>query len=63
MKIFQKGEREVDESYFLQCLACNCVVEGAKRVRGKRGRGALKKHLFLLRATRLVPLQEGMLKL
>ena len=46
------GEIEVDESYF-----------GAKRVRGKRGRGAGKKtSMFLLRATRLVTLREGMLK-
>ena len=37
------GEIEVDESYF-----------GAKRVRGKRGRGAGKKtSVFLLRATHL----------
>ncbi|WP_427846111.1 hypothetical protein [Campylobacter troglodytis] len=26
------AEMEVDESYFLQCLARNCVVEGAKCV-------------------------------
>ena len=39
------GEIEEGESYFLLRLtARNCVVEGAKRVRGKRGRGA-KKHL------------------
>ncbi|WP_185908992.1 hypothetical protein [Campylobacter troglodytis] len=32
--------------------SCNCVVEGAKRVRGKRGRGADKKTpVFLLRYT------------
>ncbi len=38
------GEIEVDESYF-----------GAKRVRGKRGRGVGRKTpVFLLRATRLV---------
>ena len=41
MKKFQKGEIEIAESYF-----------GAKRVRGKRGRGAGKKTpVFLLRAT------------
>ena len=37
------GEIEVDESYFLLRYTRNCVVEGARRVRGKRGRGASKK--------------------
>ena len=46
------GETCVDDSYFLQCYARNCVVEGAKRIRGKRGRGANRKtSVFLLRAT------------
>ena len=43
------GEIEVDESYFLLRLtARNCVVEGARRVRGKRGRGAEKTPYFVL---------------
>ncbi|WP_282432285.1 hypothetical protein [Campylobacter troglodytis] len=41
---------EVDESYFLLRYTSNCVVEGAKRVRGNRGRGVSKKTtVFLLR--------------
>ena len=37
------GEIEVDESYFLLRFARNCKAECAKRVRGKRGRGAGRK--------------------
>ena len=36
-------EIEIDESYFLLRYTRNCVAEGAKRVRGKRGRGAGRK--------------------
>ncbi|TQR53300.1 hypothetical protein [Campylobacter troglodytis] len=43
------GEIEVDESYFLLRLtARNCVVEGAKRVRCKRGRGAGRKSFYFV---------------
>ena len=46
------GEIEERESYFLFLYTRNCVVEGAKRVRGKRGRGVGKKtSMLLLRAT------------
>ncbi|WP_142693848.1 transposase [Campylobacter troglodytis] len=41
---------EVDESYFLLRFVLQLLAEGAKRVRGKRGRGAGKKmFVFLLR--------------
>ena len=47
------GEIEVDESYF-----------GARRVRGKRGRGASRKTpVFLLRATRLVTASKRFAKM
>ncbi|TQR58147.1 hypothetical protein [Campylobacter troglodytis] len=48
-KFFYKisTEIEVGESYFLQCLASNCVVEGAKRMRGC-GAGR-KRFYFVLR--------------
>ncbi|WP_142692469.1 hypothetical protein [Campylobacter troglodytis] len=44
------GEIKGGESYFLQGFACNCVVEDAKRVRGKRGISK-KRSVFLLRVT------------
>nr|WP_185908551.1 hypothetical protein [Campylobacter troglodytis] len=41
--------------------SCNCVAEGAKRVRGKRGRGAKNVCVFTS-CYALVPLRECMLK-
>ena len=44
------GEIEVYESYFLLRFVLQLLAKGAKRVRGKRGRGAGKKTpMFLLR--------------
>ena len=34
------GEIEVDENYFLLRFVLQLLAEGAKRMRGKRGRGA-----------------------
>ena len=54
------GEIEVDESYFLLRFVLQLLAKGAKRVRGKRGRGAGRKSFYFV--TPLVPLREGMLK-
>nr|WP_221887137.1 hypothetical protein [Campylobacter troglodytis] len=54
------GEIEVDENYFLLRYTSNCVVEGARRVRGKRGRRTGKKRsMFLLRATHSSLCEKG----
>ena len=45
------ADLEVDEGYFLQRQARNCGVEGAKRMRGKRGHETGKKMpIFSFRA-------------
>ncbi|WP_246059130.1 hypothetical protein [Campylobacter troglodytis] len=46
------GEIEVDESYFLLRYTHNCVVEGARIVRGKRGRRADRKSFYFVLHTR-----------
>ncbi|WP_185908971.1 hypothetical protein [Campylobacter troglodytis] len=53
-------EIEVDESCFLLPCISNCVVEGEKRVRGKRGREAENVYVFTSCYTP-IPLLEGML--
>ena len=37
---------EIAESYFLLRFCRNCVVEGAKRMRAKRGHGAENTSIF-----------------
>ncbi|TQR47551.1 hypothetical protein DMC01_13315 [Campylobacter troglodytis] len=52
---------EIAESYFLLRFCRNCVVEGAKRMRAKRGHGAKNTCIFTSYYT-LITLREGMLK-
>ena len=52
---------EIYESYFLLRFCRNCVVEGAKRMRAKRGHGAKNTCIFTSYYT-LITLREGMLK-